>query len=117
MKQSDNTNDRALGECDSGRRWAYLLTRGVFLSESTRFSVVDQTMRVLGGVDEATFTLERDPRETHPHLFFSGGLFGALFDLSAGPDETYFARLETLAALASDPEHARRALNIAGDRQ
>lgn len=98
-------------------RIAYALTRGVFLADSLRFTVMDQACRVLGGVDEATATFERDPRETHPHLFVIGGPYGALFDLKRGPDDSYFARLEALAAIANDPDHARRALNIDGSRQ
>lgn len=96
------------------RRYAYALTRGVFHADSTRFTVMDNESRVLGGVDEATATFEKDPRETHPHLFVSGGAFGALFDLKSGPDETYLARLEALASIANDPAHASRALNIDG---
>lgn len=102
------TGERA--ERGEKRRFAYALTRGVFLADSTRLTVMDATSRVLGGVDEATFTVERDPRETHPHLFVTGGPYGALFNLAHGPDETYFARLEALAAIANDPDHALRAL-------
>lgn len=117
MRHPDNSISCKSPERGYERRYAYAFTRGVFLADSTRFTIMDQSSHVLGGVDEATATYERDPRETHPQLFVSSGPYGALFDLKHGPDDSYFDRLEALAAIANDPFHARRALNIDGSRQ
>ncbi len=103
-------------ESSAKRRIAYALTRGVFLADAERFTVMDAERRVLGGVDEASVTFQRDPRVSRPDLFV-GEEFGVLLDPARGADADYFARLAVLASLASDPDHAARALNIAGDRQ
>jgi hypothetical protein len=115
-KQPQYTKTGSRPEFSAKRRFAYALTRGVFLPDSERFTVMDAERRVLGGVDEASVTFQRDPRVSRPDLFV-GEEFGGLLDPARGADADYFARLAVLASLASDPDHARRALNINGSRE